>query len=151
MAYYSHLDIKEAFALFDRNGDGKISCSEVGMVLKKMGYNFTTKELGKMLERVDKDGNGYIDFQEFTDMLIGKPISAESETELIKVFKMLDIKGKGHIGVKELQRVTQSVGQKLSKKEIRKMISIADSDGDGKVSFDEFKQIMKKQDKVDNS
>jgi len=84
-------------------------------------------------------------------MLIGKPISAESETELIKVFKMLDIKGKGHIGVKELQRVTQSVGQKLSKKEIRKMISIADSDGDGKVSFDEFKQIMKKQDKVDNS
>ena len=69
-------------------------------------------------------------------MLVGKPISAESETELIKVFKMLDVKGKGHIGVKELQRVTQSVGQKLSKKEIRKMISIADSDGDGKVSFD---------------
>ena len=53
---FTFADIKEAFALFDRNGDGKISCSEVGMVLKKMGYNFTTKELGKMLERVDKDG-----------------------------------------------------------------------------------------------
>ena len=69
-------------------------------------------------------------------MLTGNPISAESETELLNIFKMLDVKGKGYIGVKELQYVTQSVGQKLSKKEIRKMISIADSDGDGKVSFD---------------
>ena len=69
-------------------------------------------------------------------MLTGNPISAESEAELLKVFKLLDVKGKGYIGVKELQYVTQSVGQKLSKKEIRKMIRIADSNGDGKVSFD---------------
>ena len=69
-------------------------------------------------------------------MLVGKPISAESETELMNVFRLLDVKGKGHIGVKELQEMTQSVGQKLSKKEIREMISVADSDGDGKVSFD---------------
>ena len=69
-------------------------------------------------------------------MLQGESISSESEAELMKVFQSLDKKGRGYIGVRELKNMTKSVGQRISKKEIRQMISIADLDGDGKVNYD---------------
>ena len=68
-------------------------------------------------------------------MLEGNPISSVSDSELEKVFQMLDVKGTGYIGAKELESVTRSVGEKISRKEIKKMINVADSDGDGKVDF----------------
>lgn len=81
-------------------------------------------------------GNGHIDMDEFEDMLQGEPISAKSDVELMEVFKLMDTKGTGYIGAKELKHVTKSIGERLSRKEIQKMINIADSDGDGKVNYD---------------
>ena len=69
-------------------------------------------------------------------MMVGKPITVENEDELREVFKSLDVKGKGYIGAKELKGMWKKIGQRVSRKEIREMIKVADANGDGKVSFE---------------
>lgn len=55
-------EFKEAFALFDKDGDGTITTIELGIVMKSLGQNPTEMELQDMINEVDSDGNGEIDF-----------------------------------------------------------------------------------------
>ena len=49
-------EFKEAFSLFDKNGDGNISASELGTVMRSLGQNPTEPELQDMVNEVDADG-----------------------------------------------------------------------------------------------
>ena len=59
MFYFSEL--KEAFKLFDKDGDGTISTTELGTVMRSMGQNPTEQELTDMITEVDGDGNNCLD------------------------------------------------------------------------------------------
>jgi hypothetical protein len=61
--------LKDAFALFDKDGDGTVDAHELGTLLRSMGQNPTEGELQKMINDVDEDGNGTIDFDEFIEMM----------------------------------------------------------------------------------
>ena len=50
------LDYKEAFAHFDKDGDGTITTKELGTVLRNLGENPTESELEDMINEVDADG-----------------------------------------------------------------------------------------------
>lgn len=58
-------EFKEAFSLFDKDGDGTITSKELGTVMRSLGQNPTEAELQDMINEVDADGNGDIDFPEF--------------------------------------------------------------------------------------
>ena len=62
-------EFKEAFSLFDRNGDGKITTTELGTVMRSLGLNPTQAELQSMINEVDVDGNGTVDFPEFLSLM----------------------------------------------------------------------------------
>ena len=49
-------EFKEAFSLFDKNGDGSISSKELGIVMRSLGQNPTDAELHDMINEVDVDG-----------------------------------------------------------------------------------------------
>ena len=49
-------EYKEAFSLFDRDGDGYITTSELGIVMRSLGQNPTEAELNDMIHEVDADG-----------------------------------------------------------------------------------------------
>lgn len=50
-------DIKEAFQMFDKNGDGKIGTKELDKVLRHMGQNPTQAEVEQMIRNADQNGN----------------------------------------------------------------------------------------------
>lgn len=52
-------EFKEAFSLFDKDGDGTISCKELGTVMRSLGQNPTEAELQDMINDVDMDGMYY--------------------------------------------------------------------------------------------
>jgi len=66
-----NLDIANIFKVFDRNGDGLISGEELKLTMCSLGETLTEDEVGLMLNEADIDGDGKIDFQEFSRLLRG--------------------------------------------------------------------------------
>jgi len=62
-------EFKEAFSVFDKNGDGTITAKEFGTVMRDVGENLTEAEIQDMINEVDADGNGTMDFPEFLTMM----------------------------------------------------------------------------------
>ena len=50
------VEYKEAFAMFDKDGDGNISTKELGIVMRSLGQNPTEHELLDIITEVDVDG-----------------------------------------------------------------------------------------------
>ena len=53
-------EFKEAFSLFDKDGDGTITTKELGTVMRSLGQNPTEAELQDMINEVDADGENSI-------------------------------------------------------------------------------------------
>lgn len=54
-------EFKEAFSLFDKDGDGTITTKELGTVMRSLGQNPTEAELQDMINEVDADGEYLLD------------------------------------------------------------------------------------------
>ncbi|KAJ3785020.1 calmodulin-like protein [Lentinula aff. detonsa] len=135
-------EFKEAFSLFDKDGDGTITTLELGTVMRSLGQNPTDAELQDMINEVDVDGNGTIDFNEFLAMMEKKFKDTDSEEEIRQAFQVFDKDGNGTISAKELKAVMESLGEKLSDQEVDAMIVEADEDGDGSINYQEFVAMM---------
>uniref|UniRef100_A0A8C4NMR1 Calmodulin 2 n=1 Tax=Eptatretus burgeri TaxID=7764 RepID=A0A8C4NMR1_EPTBU len=143
----------EAFSLFDKDGDGTITTKELGTVMRSLGQNPTEAELQDMINEVDADGNGTIDFPEFLTMMARKMKDADGEEEVREAFRLnvflhyvrgwcLDRMGIGFISAAELRHVMTNLGEKLTDEEVDEMIREADIDGDGQVNYEEFITMM---------
>ncbi|TEB30939.1 calmodulin [Coprinellus micaceus] len=135
-------EFKEAFSLFDKDGDGTITTKELGTVMRSLGQNPTEAELQDMINEVDADGNGTIDFPEFLTMMARKMKDTDSEEEIKEAFKVFDKDGNGYISAAELRHVMTNLGEKLSDSEVDEMIREADVDGDGQINYEEFVKMM---------
>lgn len=62
-------ELKEAFELYDINKNGLISSSELGEILSRIGESVTEKDCVRMIESVDEDGDGFVNFEEFKTMM----------------------------------------------------------------------------------
>ncbi|XP_010021851.1 PREDICTED: calmodulin, striated muscle-like, partial [Nestor notabilis] len=93
---------KEAFSLFDRDGDGCITTKELGTVMRSLGQNPTEAELQDMVGEVDADGNGTIDFPEFLSLMARKMRDTDRVDEMIKE---ADCNNDGQVNYEEFVRM----------------------------------------------
>ncbi|KRZ11451.1 Calmodulin, partial [Trichinella zimbabwensis] len=135
-------EFQEAFNLFDKDGDGKITSQELGIVMRSLGQRPTESELRDMVNEVDEDGNGTIEFDEFLQMMSRKMKDSDSEQELKEAFQVFDKDKDGFISAAELHYVMTNLGEKLTDEEVQEMIREADLDGDGLVNYNEFVKMM---------
>jgi len=132
-------EYKEAFSLFDKDGDGTITTKELGTVMRSLGQNPTEAELQDMIE-VEADGNDTIEFPEFLTMMARK--DTDSEEEIREAFRVFDKGCKAFITAADLRHVMTNLGEKLTDEEVDEMIREADIDGDGQVNYEEFVTMM---------
>ncbi|KAG7498770.1 calcium-binding protein 7 [Solea senegalensis] len=69
-------EIREAFKVFDRDGNGFISKQELGTAMRSLGYMPNEVELEVIIQRLDMDGDGQVGFEEFVTLLGPKLSSA---------------------------------------------------------------------------
>ncbi|KAJ7329337.1 hypothetical protein JRQ81_015511 [Phrynocephalus forsythii] len=135
-------EYKEAFSLFDKDGDGRITTAELGTVLRSLGHNPTEGELHSLISAVDTNHSGTVDFPEFLSVVAKMAKACDSEEEIREAFRVFDKDGNGYISVAELRHVMTNLGEKLSDEEVDEMIKEADMDGDGRVNYEEFVRVM---------
>ncbi|GAN10979.1 calmodulin-like isoform 1 [Mucor ambiguus] len=131
-------ETREAFMLFDKDNNGTIDTSELGAVMRSLNMNPTDTELKDMINEVDGNGNGSIEFEEFVAMLSRKRRGSEIQEEIKETFRVFDRDGNGYISESELRHIMASVGEKLTEDELNVMLREADVDGDGQINYEEF-------------
>lgn len=131
--------------MFDRNGDGRITKKELNDSLENMGIFIPDKELEQMIEKIDVNRDGCVDIDEFGALYQSIMDERDEDQDMREAFNVFDQNGDGFITVEELKSVLQSLGLKQGRtvEDCKNMIMKVDADGDGRVNFTEFKQMMR--------
>ncbi|CAO1309297.1 unnamed protein product [Diamesa tonsa] len=110
-----------------------------------MGQPFNKQTLDEMIEEVDEDKSGRLEFEEFI-ILAAKFIVEEDDEamakELREAFRLYDKEGNGFIPTSCLKEILRELDDQLSNTELDGMVAEIDSDGSGTVDFDEFMEMM---------
>merc|ERR1712076_197657 len=93
---------------------------------KKLGFDEKHSADTEMLQDIDNDGNGEIDFSEFFQLMTMKFSKDTPREDIEKVFKQFDADKSGDISDAQLGDVLKT----------------ADLDGDGLVTLEDFVQVM---------
>lgn len=136
-------EYKDAFKLFDKDQDGFITIDELESVMNSLGQFPTKSELKEMIDEVDSDGNGKIDFSEFLTMMARKMKESDVEAEYKDAFAVFDKDSDGFISAQELKEVMTSLGENPTDNYIKQLMTAADVNKDGRIDFEEFINMMK--------
>ncbi|CAL8400979.1 unnamed protein product [Arctogadus glacialis] len=132
-------EFQAAFNMFDSDGGGDISTKELGQVMRMLGQNPTREELDAIIEEVDEDGSGTIDFEEFLVMMVQQlkeDQAGKSEEELSEIFRIFDKNGDGFIDREEFGDIIHRTGEPLVEEDIDEMMADSDANKDGRLDFD---------------
>uniref|UniRef100_A0A0D9YUP6 EF-hand domain-containing protein n=1 Tax=Oryza glumipatula TaxID=40148 RepID=A0A0D9YUP6_9ORYZ len=155
MACDQQAELRRVFELFDRDGDGRITREELTESLERLGMPVHGEELAATIARIDANGDGCVDMDEFTQLYEtvmrvdggggGGGACDVDEASMREAFDVFDRNGDGFITVDELGAVLASLGIKQGRtaEDCGRMIGQVDRDGDGRVDFLEFKQMMR--------
>ena len=93
-----------------------------------------------MINEVDGDLNGTIEFPEFLQMMKSKMSKKENEEEIQEAFNLFDAEGNGKITAKTLQSVFKKLNETFTDDEVKEMIDVVGTSGE--VNFNQFKNMM---------
>ncbi|XP_039052034.1 probable calcium-binding protein CML17 [Hibiscus syriacus] len=135
-------ELREIFQSYDRNKDGSLTQLELGSLLRSLGLNPSSDQVEALIEKADANNNGLVEFPEFVTIVAPELMLEEkspySEEQLKLLFKLFDSDGNGFITAAELAQSMEKLGLSFTVEELTDMIMEADTDGDGKISFEEF-------------
>merc|ERR1719258_692153 len=127
-------EIRQAFDLFDSEGQGVIDANALKVVLRALGFEPRKEEVKQMIASVDGAATGMIDFNEFLELLLQKMSEKDTKEDALRAFRQFDLDHQGRISFANLQSVARELGETMTDEEISEMISAADLDKDGFIS-----------------
>ncbi|ODV66331.1 EF-hand protein [Hyphopichia burtonii NRRL Y-1933] len=128
---------RDAFALFDKKGTGKIPVEHLGDLLRAVGQNPTLAEISDLQSGIGANEFDFETYQKIIDRPGGfKPLGHPEE--YIKGFQVFDKENTGYIGVGELRYILTSIGEKLTDSEVDELLKGVNVTSDGNVDYVEF-------------
>jgi Ca2+-binding EF-hand superfamily protein len=135
-------ELRQAFDLFDTDGSGTIDPKELRAAMRSLGLESKNQTVYQIIQDIDKDSKGEIDFDEFLDLMTSKLAGSDTEEDVQKIFELFDDDQTGFITLHNLKRVASELGERMDDAELLEMIERADLDQDGQISPEEFFRIM---------
>ncbi|KAL7598946.1 calmodulin-like protein 30 [Lactuca sativa] len=133
-------EMRRVFDKFDRDKDGKISRGEYKAIIRALKQGSTDRDVQKIFEVADLDGDGFISFKEF--MEVQKKGGGVKAVDVQSAFRTFDMDGDGKITVEEVFELMKRLGERCSLQDCRKMVRAVDSNQDGVIDMDEFMTMM---------
>ena len=138
-------EIKEAFELFDSNGDGKINVREIRGAMQSIGYdekNPTVYEVITELDNPRSKNSGGATFNDFCQTVNYRVPEKETTEDLRKVFNLfLDDPNSDTTSLESIKRVADELGENIEELELNAMLNKASKSG-ARLTFDDFVAIM---------
>ncbi|KAJ8308337.1 hypothetical protein KUTeg_013211 [Tegillarca granosa] len=121
----SEEELKRAFAVFDKDGNGMISADELRHVMSNLGEKLTEEEVTEMIKEADKDGDGQINY-----------------TEMKEVFSLFDKDRDGVVDISEIGAIIRSLGLNPTQEEINNLVDTYEDSGNGQIDYVELMTIV---------
>ncbi len=138
-------EIKDAFELFDSNGEGKINVREIRGAMQSIGYdekNPTVYEVITELDNPRSKNSGGATFNDFCQTVNYRVPEKETTEDLRKVFNLfLDDPNSNTTTLESIKRVADELGENIEEIELNAMLNKASKSG-ARLTFDDFVAIM---------
>eukprot|EP00095_Tigriopus_kingsejongensis_P006110 snap_masked-scaffold872_size86337-processed-gene-0.6 protein:Tk06110 transcript:snap_masked-scaffold872_size86337-processed-gene-0.6-mRNA-1 annotation:"troponin isoform 1" len=138
--------LKICFNMFDVKDVAFLSSNDLDDILRAMGFRPSKEELNDILEEIDEDGSGEIEFAEFCQLcakfLVEEPDEDTMKAELKEAFRIYDRNANGYITTDQLREIISELDQRLTTEDLDGIIEEIDEDGSGTMDFDEFCGMM---------
>jgi len=140
-------EIRGLFSSFDDNGDGFVTADEIYKSFLALGQKIALQDAKDMIATIDKDGDGRLNIDEFTQLMLPKMkeemMKQEDNMEDFKnMFLDADIDRSGTLSIDEIYSVIKKMGADVSMEEMVEMMTEIDVDRDGTLDIDEFVALM---------
>lgn len=135
-------DLRATFSMFDTDGSGSISREELLIVLRRFGQNIESLNLSNIMNEIDSNNDGVVDFNEFLTILEKSKIGGDDECELQTAFDMIDTNNDGFISGLELKTLLEKVNYSMTDDEIVAIMDECDINRDGLLDYSEFHKLM---------
>jgi serine/threonine protein kinase len=132
--------LKKIFYKIDLNLDGKLSKDELKYAFKEAGVEMKNEQLNKVIQSIDFDGNGFIEYEEFIRVTLPKE-RLFTEKNLKIAFDMFDLDKNGTISLNEFKEILgiEKIKDQNVNKALLKEIPIK---GNEEMTFEQFKKIF---------
>ena len=138
--------IKQLLEIFNKYAGEKGALDEESLQLlikEKLEQYIQKKQLIALMKKIDTDGSGEIEFDEFIEFM--RNLNKENELDedaLKEVFKIFDRDEKGYLTPESVYHIFLALGEKIKLEDIINILKENDIDGDGNLNFEDFKMLM---------
>ncbi|EFX05533.1 myosin regulatory light chain cdc4 [Grosmannia clavigera kw1407] len=132
VALRASTNYKEAFSLFDKRGNGRVTLDSLGDLLRACGQNPTLSEIRDL----EKNVGGDFDFETF-QRILNRPGGFRDPgepDEYCRGFQVFDKDMTGYIGVGQLKYILTNLGEKMTDEEVDELLKAVDT-STGQVNY----------------
>jgi calcium-dependent protein kinase len=135
--------LRDVFMALDDNGDGLLTVNEMKVGLQKSGLKEIPADMKQIMEDVDADGSGVIDYTEFLAATMDKA-KYMNEDICWAAFRVFDRNGDGKISKEEIANVLGDGDvASAATRDMADIMQEIDANGDGEIDFQEFMVMMR--------
>lgn len=137
-------EFREVFNLVDRDKGGTISKEELAQLMKTLSINASQQELDLMIDEIDTNNDGEIQFEEFVAVMSKKVQATYSAEEVIHAFKVFEGNSPpGFIKMEQLENALSIYGSdRLTPQQVSELINQIECDSSGMFNYIEYVHMM---------
>jgi len=137
-------EFREIFNLVDRDRGGSISKAELAQLMDTLQINASQQEIDLMINEIDRDGDGEIQFGEFVAVMSRKVAATYTAEEVKQAFKVFEGSApSGLIRLDDLERALTVYGaDRLTQEQVADLLAQIETNGAGMFNYNDYVNLM---------